>query len=175
MRCPGRPALDRRSNRRGFLERPRTAADDVAKRTDEQIVIVHSDLKNFYDRVRPRLLQEKLRSLRRRGESPECFELASRVLNWRWDRRDRQGVNEYQTQEQMTGFDQVALPQPASSLTSYFWTLMTGSARRDRVRSWQSCGSLMSRRLRDRWRSRERDEGSLRGTGTCVPAHQAPA
>ena len=61
--------------------------------------------------MRPSLLQDKLRRLRRRGEGREFFDLASRVLSWRWDRRDEQMVVEYQEQEDIQGFDQVALPQ----------------------------------------------------------------
>ena len=66
---------------RTFVARPAAAGESVAG-DGERIVIVQSDLRNFYDRVRPALLAEKVRALRRRGEPREFFDLAEKVLSW---------------------------------------------------------------------------------------------
>ena len=54
---------------RTFVARPAAAAGSVSS-DGERIVIVQSDLRNFYDRVRPALLAEKVRALGRPGRTP---------------------------------------------------------------------------------------------------------
>jgi hypothetical protein len=94
---------------RRFLGRP----DDVAGALDPEskVVILQSDLRQFYDRVRPTLLAQKLDSLRRPGDDPAFFEFAKRLLNWRWDTRDRRDVESYATLSKLEDFTAVALPQ----------------------------------------------------------------
>ncbi len=99
---------------RTFVARPSTAAEAVLG-DDERIVIVQSDLQNFYDRVRPALLARKVRTLRRPGEPREFFDLAARVLSWRWDRRDEADVSAYARRENIRDFADVALPQGLAS------------------------------------------------------------
>ena len=99
---------------RTFVARPAAAGESVAG-DGERIVIVQSDLRNFYDRVRPALLAEKVRALRRRGEPREFFDLAEKVLSWRWDPRDEASVEAYEKREEIPGFTDVALPQGLAS------------------------------------------------------------
>lgn len=95
---------------RTFLARP-IAAAEAESPNGSKIVIVQSDLRNFYDRVRPSLLARKIRSLRREGDSGIFFDLAERILNWQWDPLDEASADAYAERENITDFRNVALPQ----------------------------------------------------------------
>ena len=99
---------------RTFLSRPSAVATSVSD-DGADIVIVQSDLRNFYDRVRPALLARKIRALRRESEPHDFFDLAERVLTWRWDPRDEARVNGYAEREEIPEFADVALPQGLAS------------------------------------------------------------
>ena len=99
---------------RTFLSRPSVAAESVSG-DGEDIVVVQSDLRNFYDRVRPALLAQKIHALRLEGEHNDFFDLAEKVLTWRWDPRDQAGVNAYAEREGIPDFADVALPQGLAS------------------------------------------------------------
>ena len=95
---------------RAFVARPTAAAKSVDA-DGTRVVIVQSDLRNFYDRVRPELLAGRLRDLQEPDDDAEFFALAEKVLAWRWDPRDQRGVQAYSDQEEIQDFDRVALPQ----------------------------------------------------------------
>ena len=76
-----------------------------------RVVVVHSDLRQFYDRVHPELFSAKLGALRRPGDDTGFFTLAARLLNWGWDPKDAAEVNTYARQAGLTDFSRVALPQ----------------------------------------------------------------
>ena len=99
---------------RTFLSRPSVAAESVSG-DGEDIVIVQSDLRNFYDRVRPALLAQKIHALRLEGEHNDFFDLAEKVLTWRWDPRDQASVNAHAEREGIPDFADVALPQGLAS------------------------------------------------------------
>jgi hypothetical protein len=94
---------------RRFLSRP----DEVAGGLDSgsRVVILQSDLRQFYDRVRPTLLARKIDSLKRPGDDPAFFEFAKRLLDWRWDPKDSREIESYATLSKLDGFTAVALPQ----------------------------------------------------------------
>lgn len=60
---------------RTFLNSPKRLAAEVEP-TEGTLRVVHSDLKNFYDTVRPSDLARAVRRLRRKGDDAEFFELA---------------------------------------------------------------------------------------------------
>ena len=95
---------------RAFVARP-TIVARAASANDARIVIVQSDLRNFYDRVRPRLLAERIRGLRHDDDPGEFFDLAEKVLTWSWDPRDHASVSAYAESEEIADFADVALPQ----------------------------------------------------------------
>ena len=99
---------------RTFLSRPSVAATS-ASGDGAHIVIVQSDLRNFYDRVRPALLAEKILALGHESEPRGFFELAKKVLTWRWDLRDEASANVYAKREKIPDFSDVALPQGLAS------------------------------------------------------------
>ena len=96
---------------RSFLSRPQSVAEAIKPSSDTQIVIVHSDLRQFYDRVRPELLAQKLAALARPGDDPDFYALASRLLSWTWDKRDSREVTGYAKQAELSDFSRIALPQ----------------------------------------------------------------
>ena len=95
---------------RAFIERPNLVAEDSSD-GDGRIIVVQSDLSNFYDRVRPDLLSERVLGLKEDGDSDEFFELAARVLSWRWDSNDQGNARAYAERENIEGFEDIALPQ----------------------------------------------------------------
>lgn len=93
-----------------FLERPKMVAISVQdKDADYEIAIIQSDLSKFYDRVRPKLLLEKLRKFQFAPEEDAFFSLAERVFNWRWS--DQRRADRYAEDHEIANFGIVALPQ----------------------------------------------------------------
>ncbi len=95
---------------RTFLSRPELVADCIPL-GGRRCFIVHSDLLQFYDRVRPDRLAAALRGIQLADDDPEFFDFAIRVLDWRWDLRDRGEVSIYARQVQLDDFSRIALPQ----------------------------------------------------------------
>ena len=108
---------------RSFLSRPELAAEVIITGDGPRVLIVHSDLRQFYDRVSPSLLAEKLRRITQPNDDPNFFTLANRLLNWAWSRKDSGEVAAYAAQAGLTDFSRVALPRDwlhqVSSQTSY--------------------------------------------------------
>jgi len=96
---------------RSFLARPETVAGEVAKDAGSRVIIVHSDLRQFYDRVRPDLLARKFIALARPNDDPNFYILANRLLNWEWASRDDREIAGYAKQAGLADFSRVALPQ----------------------------------------------------------------
>ena len=96
---------------RRFLSRPDVVADAVSVRRGARVVIVHSDLRQFYDRVRPKLLARKINALARPTDDPRFYSLAGRLFNWQWDSKDSEDVAAYKKHAALLDFSRVALPQ----------------------------------------------------------------
>lgn len=96
---------------RTFLTRPEIVAQSEGTQVGQRIFVIHADLRQFYDRVRPALLAAALERLRADGDDTEFFEFANSLLNWSWDPRDVHEVNIYAQQAGLADFDRVALPQ----------------------------------------------------------------
>jgi len=94
-----------------FLSRPEIVANGIEPREGSKVVIVHSDLKQFYDRVSPALLRQKLGAIRKPNDDPAFFEFANRLLNWEWDKKDSIEVSGYAVQAGLSDFSRIALPQ----------------------------------------------------------------
>ena len=93
---------------RSFIARPEAVAESLG---DRRVIIVHSDLRQFYDRVSGELLASKLKGLNRRDDDPAFHSLALRVLQWNWHRSDAKEVAAYAAQAGLADFSSVALPQ----------------------------------------------------------------
>ena len=96
---------------RVFLSRPEVAAQSSAVVKGKRVYVVHADLQQFYDRVRPNLLSASIDRLRHEGDDPGFFSLAASVLDWGWDSRDETNVRIYAEQAGLEDFKRVALPQ----------------------------------------------------------------
>ena len=96
---------------RTFLSRPEIAAESIRAVDGQRFYVVHADLRQFYDRVRPDRLTEAIERIRRDGDDPAFFSLAASVLDWRWDPRDERNVRIYADQAELEDFTRVALPQ----------------------------------------------------------------
>ena len=95
---------------RKFLSRPEVVAAS-AQSLARVVFIVHSDIRQFYDRVRPSLLTNALRRLQHHQNELPFFEFAARMLNWGWHARDEREVTSYVNQAGLGDFSRVALPQ----------------------------------------------------------------
>lgn len=96
---------------RTFLSRTSIVGDELVKRGATRVVVVHSDLRQFFDRVRPNLITSALRTQRAPNDDDGFYKLARRVLNWRWDPADDALVADYRTSTELADFEAIALPQ----------------------------------------------------------------
>ena len=96
---------------RKFLSRPEVAAESIPEADGRRVYVVHADLRQFYDRVRPSLLAEAMDGVRRDGDDPAFFSLAGSVLDWGWHTRDKRDIRIYAEQAGLENFTRVALPQ----------------------------------------------------------------
>jgi len=97
---------------RTFLSRPEVAAASIQVTNEERLFVVHADVQQFYDRVRPERLAAAIDGIRQDGDDPEFFSLATSVLDWGWDPRDqRNEIPIYTKQAGIDDFTRVALPQ----------------------------------------------------------------
>jgi len=92
-----------------FLARPEIVAEGLPP--GAKIVIIHSDLANFYDRVHPNLLAEKLTTLQYPDDDQRFFQIARSILSWQWDGKDSKEVYGYAEKAELGDFSRVALPQ----------------------------------------------------------------
>jgi len=97
---------------RTFLARTTVVGDEILKTSDDaRIVVVCSDLSQFFDRVRPHLLTTSLTERSEAGDDEGFYKLARRVLNWRWDPNDTAELDAYCAHADLADFESVALPQ----------------------------------------------------------------
>ncbi|WP_318556416.1 RNA-directed DNA polymerase [Geobacter anodireducens] len=92
---------------RNFLARPEKVAEEIG----ENVVIVHSDLRQFYDRVSPGLLYEKIKALKQPTDDTQFYMMARRIFRWGWNEKDEKEVIEYANQSGLDDFSKIALPQ----------------------------------------------------------------
>ena len=105
---------------RTFLSRPQVAAESLPTAEGRRVYVVHADLQQFYDRVRPKLLAEALDGVRRDGDDPAFFSLAESLLDWNWDPRDEKDVRIYAEQAELQDFTRVRATSGASSPPDFF-------------------------------------------------------
>ena len=93
-----------------FLNRPETVAASLIDE-DQSVLIVQTDLKQFYDRVTPEALHAKIRQLQQPGDDEAFFDLAETILDWGWSDPDRKQVFRYKQRAGIPQFERIALPQ----------------------------------------------------------------
>ena len=93
------------------MSRPEVAAESISEAAGKRVYVVHADIRQFYDRVRPDLLSAAINRVRRGGDDPAFFSLVASVLSWGWHPRDGRDVRIYAAQAELEDFTRVALPQ----------------------------------------------------------------
>lgn len=96
---------------RKFLARPEFVAETTRRSSKYKIVLIQSDLRQFYDRVRPVELSRCIRGLQRNHDEQAFFDLASIFLNWRWHVDDITDALDYGRESDIPNFGRVSLPQ----------------------------------------------------------------
>ena len=94
-----------------FLARSEAVAKGLLQASGNRVFVVHSDLRQFYDRVRPDFLAAAMDRVRRDDDDSDFFDFARSVLDWTWDSRDEREVGSYAQQAELGDFTRVALPQ----------------------------------------------------------------
>lgn len=93
-----------------FLKRSKIVSKQLSgKNTEFEIAIVQSDFSKFYDRVRPQVLIDKLGKFLYLPDETEFYNLATRILSWRW--KDHKRADKYALKHHIPEFGTVALPQ----------------------------------------------------------------
>ena len=91
---------------------PEAVADAALDGDGSKIMIVQSDLRQFYDRVRPDFLAAKIDAAPiSQDDDPRFYGLTRRVLNWEWNASDVREVDLYARQSALSEFSAIALPQ----------------------------------------------------------------
>ena len=95
-----------------FVARPRLVVEEEFSEKNDW-AIVHMDLSQFYDRVRPKALFETLKSLLGDQADKRLLRKFRQFFSWRWHRSDISEIQKYgaHADPPIEAFEQVALPQ----------------------------------------------------------------
>lgn len=93
-----------------FLARPELVAEGL-QGEGSSVLIVQSDLRQFYDRVSPELFRKQMDKLRKKDDEAAFFDLAINFLKWTWSPKDHSEVNIYAKQSGISDFSTTVLPQ----------------------------------------------------------------
>ena len=96
---------------RTFASRPEVVAEPLLETNEKRLHVVHTDMRQFYDRVSPEQLTAAVTPLQREGDDASFFTLTASILDWGWDARDERTVQVYAQQAELESFERVALPQ----------------------------------------------------------------
>ena len=93
---------------RKFVSRPEVVFKSLA---DQRAYVVHTDIRQFYDRVRPETLFNAIAQARKPNDDPAFFSFLKSVLDWGWHVKDQGDVRQYAESAGIEDFTRVALPQ----------------------------------------------------------------
>ena len=93
-----------------FVARPQEVVDSVFDGSKDW-AIVYADLSQFYDRVRPVALYNRIQKLVGPNPDPTFLRRFRSFFNWQWHHADREESRNYAKKAKIDGFDRVALPQ----------------------------------------------------------------
>ena len=96
---------------RTFISRPEYVATSLSDIDQKTMFVVHADLRQFYDRVRPNILADAIDRIFLKNHDAGFLSLLKAALNWNWDSRDQKDIRRYEEATELAGFAQVALPQ----------------------------------------------------------------
>jgi hypothetical protein len=93
-----------------FIARPQEVVDTVFDGSKDW-AIVYADLSQFYDRVRPAGLCNKVEKLVGPNSDPAFMGKFRSFFNWEWHHDDHEQTRNYAKKAKIDGFDRIALPQ----------------------------------------------------------------
>ena len=96
---------------RKFISRPGITAESIGDAEHRRVYVIHADLRQFYDRVRPEMLAKAIERIRCESDDPAFFSLMTSVFNWCWHSSDEGAVRSYAKHTGIEDFTQVVLPQ----------------------------------------------------------------
>ncbi len=99
---------------RRFIVRPENVCERRrATHKSTHTAIVTADLSRFYDRVRPSLMQERIRGLQREQREAGFFNFACSLFDWKWSTEDKNRAMTYAAgaNPPIDDFGHVAIPQ----------------------------------------------------------------
>ena len=96
---------------RAFLSRPDKVIGEYREKDRKRLFIIQTDLKIFYDRVRPNLLHRRLKEFKQNENESKFFLFANKVLQFKWHEDDLEEAKRYADASQIEKFESIALPQ----------------------------------------------------------------
>lgn len=93
---------------RKFVSRPEVVFKSLA---DQRAYVVHTDIRQFYDRVRPKTLFNAIAQVRKPNDDSAFFSFLESVLDWGWHADDKGDARQYADSAGIEDFTRVALPQ----------------------------------------------------------------
>ncbi|MGC8541827.1 MAG: RNA-directed DNA polymerase [Phycisphaerae bacterium] len=98
---------------RSFVARPRRVVESLSSRYGTRWAIVHADLSQFYDRVNPGLVSEKLQHILAGACEDRLMSKFTQFFQWKWSSADELLAKGYAASSDpaIADFDTVALPQ----------------------------------------------------------------
>lgn len=93
---------------RKFVSRPEVVSKSLAA---QRAYVIHTDIRQFYDRVRPQTLFNAIAQVRKPNDDPAFFSFLKSVLDWGWHAEDQGDIQQYAESAGIKDFTRVALPQ----------------------------------------------------------------
>jgi hypothetical protein len=94
---------------RAFLARPEAVASNIV--SERRIFVLQTDLKKFYDRVQPALLQKKITSFLTSDDDPRFHDLVKRFFSWNWAENSGRRAKRYAQTAELEDYSEISLPQ----------------------------------------------------------------
>ena len=93
---------------RSFLKRPEMVA--ASKQTQSNVLLLQTDLSQFYDRVQPNQLIDRIKCLKKKNDDKDFYSMVKTILNWSWNKKSLEHINKLGNQK-IPNMGCVALPQ----------------------------------------------------------------
>lgn len=96
---------------RTFVSRSEIVANSLPELDLQRTFVVHADLRQFYDRVRPDIVADAIDHISQKKHDQRFYSLLKSALNWTWNPLDQNDIQGYSKATELDDFTRVALPQ----------------------------------------------------------------
>ncbi len=96
---------------REFISRPEFVIKSISGEARKHVYVIHADLRQFYDSVKPELLWSSIYRTREKDDDQTFYSLIESVFDWGWHANDENDIEDYANQVNLRDFKRVALPQ----------------------------------------------------------------